>query len=965
MIGQIISHYKILEVLGEGGMGVVYKAQDTKLDRFVALKFLPPQLSSTAQDRSRFIQEAKAASALNHPNILTIYDFIEEKGHGFIVMELVEGESLKNKVEKAKEYKTQIELSLVIDYAQQIAQGLSKAHAKGIIHRDIKSENIMVTSDGLVKIMDFGLAKLRGKAGVTRDGSTVGTAAYMSPEQIQGEEVSEQADVWSFGVVLFQLLTSQLPFHGEHESAMMYSIANEDPKPLGTLRADVPPQLRKITESCLQKDRSQRFASMSQVLEEISKLKPAAGIEVKPLSLKTILNGLKRPVVAIPTLLIFLGLGYLSYAYVERSANTRLAKERVLPEIDRLVGESKWAQAYFLARQNDNVLAYDPLFVKLRPLYAAQGLIRTEPPGAEVLIAEYGTAPENWISLGSTPTDTIPLPRGLWRLKFQKQGFITFDGAGSVGLVNEGAIKLDPTGLIPEHMTRVLGGKLELNLPGLEGVEPIALGDYFIDKYEVTNKEFKRFVEAGGYQRREFWKYPFLENGKELSWQEALVKFKDKTGRPGPSTWEVGSYPQGQDDYPLAGVSWYEAAAFAEFAGKSLPSIFHWNRAAGTGASSFIVPQSNFSDRGPDPVGKNKGIGPFGTFDMAGNVREWCYNVSEKNRFILGGGWNDQTYMFNDPYTQPPFDRSVTNGFRCVKYLEENANLDRSVAEFKNPFRDFYKEKPVSDQVFKFYLRLFDYDQTNLDAKVEVRDTMQEWIRERITFNAAYGNDRVIVHLFLPRVSSPPYQTVIYFPGSNAVFDRSSETALQLSVIDFIMKSGRAVLYPVYYGTYERNHGVTSDQPNETNAYKEWVIQMAKDIRRSVDYLETRKDIDKQRLAYYGLSWGGRLGGLMVALENRFKVSILYVAGLKFQKSLPEVDPLNYVSHIKIPVLMLNGKYDQFFPVETSQKPFFTLLGTPSEKKKYVLYESGHFVPRNQLIKESLDWLDKYLGPVR
>ncbi|MGA3244292.1 MAG: serine/threonine-protein kinase, partial [Bacteroidota bacterium] len=189
MIGTTISHYKIIEKLGEGGMGVVYKAHDTKLDRDVALKFLPSNLSTSEQDKARFVVEAKAASALNHPNILTIYDFHEEEGQSFIAMELVEGESLKAKVTEAKEKGTQLPIPQILGYSEQIAQGLSKAHEKGIVHRDIKSDNIMVTNDGLIKIMDFGLAKLKGKVGVTKAGSTVGTAAYMSPEQVQGEEV--------------------------------------------------------------------------------------------------------------------------------------------------------------------------------------------------------------------------------------------------------------------------------------------------------------------------------------------------------------------------------------------------------------------------------------------------------------------------------------------------------------------------------------------------------------------------------------------------------------------------------------------------------------------------------------------------------------------------------------------------------------------------------------------------------
>ncbi|MGH2569360.1 MAG: protein kinase domain-containing protein, partial [Bacteroidota bacterium] len=604
MIGQTISHYRIVEKLGEGGMGVVYKAQDTKLDRLVALKFLPSHLSVSDRDKARFVQEARAASALNHPNILTIYDFYEEGKEEFIVMELVEGESLKAKIHAEKEAKTQLSTSQVVDYGFQIAQGLAKAHEKGIVHRDIKCENIMATKDGLIKIMDFGLAKLKGAVGLTRTGSTVGTIAYMSPEQVRGEEVDEQSDIWAYGVVLFELLAGQLPFRGEHESAMMYSITNENAKPLTELRPDLNRELRQIVERCLEKDRSKRYASMSQILEDISKLKPTAVVEVMPLSLTVVANVLKRPAFAVPVVLVLLALVYLTYWYVNRNANIRLAREEVLPSIDRLVGESKWASAYFLARQVEDYVVDDPLFVKLRPQYAARGIIRTEPSGAEVSIAEYGVSTENWVSLGLTPTDTIFLPsRGLWRLKLQKKGFNTFDGAAFVGLVNRKSIKLDPIGSVPEHMDRVPGGKYVLNIPGLDHLDSVQVGDFLIDRFEVTNKEFKEFVDQGGYQKKEYWKHPFDKNGRTLTWEDAMKEFVDATGRIGPATWELGTYPDEKENYPVGGISWYEAAAYAEFRGKSLPTVYHWNIAAETRFSSFIIPPSNFDNKGPAPVG--------------------------------------------------------------------------------------------------------------------------------------------------------------------------------------------------------------------------------------------------------------------------------------------------------------------------------------------------------------------------
>ena len=271
MIGKTISHYKILEKLGEGGMGVVYKAQDTKLDRIVALKFLPKQLLCDNEAKTRFEHEAKAASALDHPNIATIYEIDEVEGECFISMAYVEGDSLKELI-KVKRFT----IEEVLNIAIQIAEGLNTAHKKGIVHRDIKSDNIMVTKDGLVKIMDFGLAKLKGATKLTTTGSTLGTLAYMSPEQAQGIEVDQRSDIFSFGVVLYEMITGQLPFKGEHEAAIIYSIINETPEPLARYKANVPEHLQRIMEKTLEKDRNIRYQSAAEVIADLKGLQKEA-----------------------------------------------------------------------------------------------------------------------------------------------------------------------------------------------------------------------------------------------------------------------------------------------------------------------------------------------------------------------------------------------------------------------------------------------------------------------------------------------------------------------------------------------------------------------------------------------------------------------------------------------------------------------------------------------------------------
>lgn len=270
MVGSIISHYRVLEELGRGGMGVVYKAQDTKLDRTVALKFLPSHLSASETDKARFTQEAKAASALNHPNICTIYSIDEHEGQLFIAMEFVDGQTLQ-------ERKPSLSSKQAIDIGIQVAEGLAAAHEKGIVHRDIKPENIMVRKDGIVQIMDFGLAKLRNASSqvnrLTKEGSTVGTAGYMSPEQIQGMEADHRSDIFSFGILLYEMLTGQLPFKGVHETALAYEIVNVDAAPMSSIKPDIDPSLDAIVLECLEKDVNERAQSMKQVAVDLKRYK--------------------------------------------------------------------------------------------------------------------------------------------------------------------------------------------------------------------------------------------------------------------------------------------------------------------------------------------------------------------------------------------------------------------------------------------------------------------------------------------------------------------------------------------------------------------------------------------------------------------------------------------------------------------------------------------------------------------
>ena len=277
MIGQSISHYEIIEKLGGGGMGVVYKAKDTKLDRYVALKFLLPHVSADDEEKQRFIHEAKAASKLDHNNICTVYEVDEtDDGQMFIAMAHYEGETLKKRIEKRP-----LKLDEALDIAIQVAEGLTKAHSKEIVHRDIKPANIFLTSDGVVKILDFGLAKLAGQTKLTKEGTTLGTVAYMSPEQTRGEDVDHRTDIWSLGTIIYEMVTGQIPFKGDYEQSIMFSITNDTPEPMTGLRTGVPMELERIVDKTLKKNPDERYQNISDMLVDLKAIKEHTGSTMK------------------------------------------------------------------------------------------------------------------------------------------------------------------------------------------------------------------------------------------------------------------------------------------------------------------------------------------------------------------------------------------------------------------------------------------------------------------------------------------------------------------------------------------------------------------------------------------------------------------------------------------------------------------------------------------------------------
>ncbi|HAA49915.1 MAG TPA: hypothetical protein DCE43_09350 [Planctomycetaceae bacterium] len=997
--GDQVGRFRIQSVLGAGGMGTVYRATDERLQRDVAVKVLNDESVADRSVIARFQREAKAVAGLSHPNIVALYDFIEEDGLSCAVMEFLEGTTLDDRLKGER-----LNDDEILSIATSVTRGLAAAHRSGVVHRDIKPSNILLTREGTVKLLDFGLATARvsGLDGDdetvvadelrTQVGTVMGTVGYMSPEQVRGETADARSDLFSLGTVLYEMTTGARAFNRDSAVETMTAILR-DPLP-NPARADLSSEHRmyEVISRCLAKSPEDRFDTAEELL---AALEETPAVETPRDSSRTpIIAGLAVAITALIATAVFYNSNNATPEPQKQPSQTSDTKDNVspgssrdlLPQLLKLVREGREIKAFEIAESVREELKDDPVFQSVWQEVSHELTITSEPTGAVVSVRDYEQPPDQLREIGKTPIEGLRVSKSAKVFQIAAKGYRTRIVAGPMTLLlqDSGPMKgvlddpvvLEPVANVPDDMIPLTAGMgfpvtgMKFAFDGSASEDPSQVSRFLMDRFEVSNAQFQKFVDAGGYSDPRYWTDRIERNGKPVDVADIAGLFVDRTNRPGPATWEVGRFPDGEDDYPVRGVSWYEARAYARFIGKELPTLYHWSRATPTLFLSdwlgTLVEHSNVNTEKFQRVGQSTGISPDGIYDLCGNVSEWVINSVGDKRLSMGGSALELAYFFNQANAVDPLNRSPQRGFRCVRYPDDGRPSKSQLAGITLENRSYKSIPTVPDEVFKVYQNQFRYAASPLNPKIIYRKTEEypDYIKERVEIDAAYDGERIIIYLYLPKGVKPPYQTLVYFRNAGSIRPVASEAAAHEPYPE-IMKSGRAIVHPVVKGTFERWDGLKTWTSSPTQEYTSFVQRWVKDYLRTVDYVMERSDLDSDKVGYLGDSWGAFNGLIIPAVESRLKLSICYVGGLSMQAAPAEVDQISFVGRVKLPVLWLSGEYDPIFPLEQSAEPAFRHLGTPDEHKRHVVFPAGHMLPRTGRIRETLDWLDKYFGPTR
>jgi len=482
--------------------------------------------------------------------------------------------------------------------------------------------------------------------------------------------------------------------------------------------------------------------------------------------------------------------------------------------------------------------------------------------------------------------------------------------------------------------------------------ENLVVKPFYMDKYEVSNKEYKEFVDSNGYYVEEYWPSDLMHEGVSITFNQVKISFVDKSNFPSPKDWRQGNYEKGKDLYPVTGISWYEAYAFAKFKGKSLPSLAEWFYAFDRQKPNKVLMNANINSYNfTNSRIESKSVNYNGIYDMAGNVREWVSNSfkDDYSKGILGGSYADDTYVPFEWFSQNAWDRSSYNGVRLVKKLESDSSGD--IFYKREKLRNFYENFQTTDKEWEVIKSLYLYDKENIRFK----DNELTQVVDRDYFchssDIIYDNSILPIHNLQANPDVKSKIAIIYFPGSSALY---RDKIVYSDFFDNILASGIDIIYPEYLSTYSRKDGMKTDIGNRSMNYRDHSINWVKEVRYAVDYA-IKHGYEPH---YLGVSWGGQMGVNILAIEERFKTGILSIGGISLDDVREEIQPEKYAARVKTPTLLLNGRYDYFFPYQSSQLPLYNLLNLDNENKRHVVVEETHYVPNHILSEETLNWVN-------
>lgn len=966
--GTKLGRYEVRSLLGSGGMGEVYLAYDRDLEREVAIKVLTEGTEETPERLRRFVQEAKAASALNHPNVATVFEIGSQDGLRFIAMELIPGESLRDRLRNGA-----LPIDEAISLSMQIASGVAAAHAAGIVHRDLKPENVIVRPDGYAKVLDFGLAKLRQSRDAdaatllkTASGMTMGTLGYMSPEQLSGSDVTPAADVFSLGVVLYEMIAGRRPFEGATATDVATAILTKTPRPL-----TAPAKVTGIITKALGKKAEDRYATAAEMLED---LREVSGVRIAQPMVARKPGRLLLAAVAISVLVI----AAIAVRQTLRSARARRAEESIA-QSELLLKQRKFPQAYETAAA---ALIALPGEQRLRDVIAKSSesaSFESKPPGATVFLERF-QGPDGRVRMGMTPLNVPHLPLADFVVTFEKAGYATTQlplpqypvfqrGEPRPARPALVSVRLFEVARVPSEMVAVAGGDYTLAGSMRASDRRVTLRDFLIDRYEVSNRDYEAFVRDGGYRRRELW--------NTLPFGDVERLFHDRTGLPGPRGWTGGAAPAGREDSPVSEVTWHEASAYARWKGKQLPSIYQWEKAARypktTGVSNTFPwgllgegvdasERMNFNGKGTMPVNSMPfGIGPSGAYHMAGNVAEWTRNPMPPGYVVRGGSWNDALYTFGKTGAFPAMYASAEVGFRCVKALDGDGNDQGEFALSAAGFVPQYQ--PVDDRAFEEIRARYEYSKTPLSVRVVERVDQGDWTREKIEYDVE--GRTVPAYLYLPKNYKRPLQVVHFSPAGDVYSGwRTLPHSIEISLAP-ILRGGRAIFAVVMPGFIGRPDPPGFVEPDTRSVeFVDYAVRQVNELRRGLDYLGTRGDIDASRIAFYAVSAGSGTGVVLAGVENRYRSILLIGSGIGPGEvsDTAAANRINFAPHIAAPKLMVQGRYDESAPLKSEAEPLFRLLREP---KRLEVFEGGHVPDLSISIPMMTKWFDQTLGRVQ